>query len=257
MALSPGRAHSSMCHCSRLTSSGAAQLNTQPQLQVTDPAACPAHISCLASVARCSCMSLETTVDLLSERTRPIAPLPNVARKASPLAPARSIESRRCADAVMWHLDHRHCQGPRPPSREHLDRLCGRRRRGRALLHADDGNCPFGPNGRIAWSEIFARSTIKISKQHKHKYGPDGILRGVGHDDGPDAAATETDVAAAATMQPRVQLHPPPRPRRTPASASDSEAEGDQTGVTAGARTTAGRASCQFRSNGPPVGHQM
>ena len=102
MALSPGRAHSSMCHCSRLTSSGAAQLSTLPQPQVTDPAACPAHISCLASVARCSCMSLETKVDdLLSGRSRPIAPLPNMARKAPSLAPARSIESRRCANAVI------------------------------------------------------------------------------------------------------------------------------------------------------------
>ena len=46
-------------------------------------------------------MSLETKVDLLSERARPIAPLPNVARKAPSLAPARSIDSRRCAAAVM------------------------------------------------------------------------------------------------------------------------------------------------------------
>ena len=46
-------------------------------------------------------MSLETKVDLLLERMRPIMPLPNVARKAPSLAPARSIERRRCTDVVM------------------------------------------------------------------------------------------------------------------------------------------------------------
>ena len=67
------------------------------------------------------------------------------------------------------------------------------------------------------------------------------------HDDGPDAAVTETDVAAAAAMQPRAELHPPPPPRRTPpATASDSETEGDQTGVTAGARTTGQRHGATF-----------
>jgi len=75
MALSPGRPHSSICHRSRLTSSGAVQLSTQPQPQVTESAVCPAQIACLASVARCSCVSLETNVDLFSERARPIAPL--------------------------------------------------------------------------------------------------------------------------------------------------------------------------------------
>ena len=91
-----------MCHCSRLTSSGAAQLNALPQPQVTDLAACHAHISGLALVARCSCTSFETKVDLLSDQARPTAPLPNVARKAPSLAPARSIDSRRCAEVVMW-----------------------------------------------------------------------------------------------------------------------------------------------------------
>ena len=46
-------------------------------------------------------MSLETKVDLLSERARPIAPLPNVARKMPSLIPTRSIDRRRYAEAVM------------------------------------------------------------------------------------------------------------------------------------------------------------
>ena len=73
------------------------------------------------------------------------------------------------------------------------------------------------------------------------------------HDDGPDAAATETDVAAAAAMQPRVELHPPPPPRRTPATASDSETEVDQTGVTAGARTTRQRKRKRPVEDPPPL----
>ena len=97
IAASPGSPHSSICHWRRLVLSGAAQLSTQPQPQVNDPFACPAHISCRASVAKCSCMSLEMKVDLLSERARPIAPLPlpNVAKKAPSLMPTRSIDRRR------------------------------------------------------------------------------------------------------------------------------------------------------------------
>ena len=49
-------------------------------------------------------MSFEMKVNLFSDRARPIAPFPNVAREAPSLAPARSIDSRRCADAVMCLL---------------------------------------------------------------------------------------------------------------------------------------------------------
>ena len=119
MPRSPGRPHSSMCHCRRLTSSGVAQLSTQPQPQVTDPAVCPAQISCLDSVARCSCMSFETKLDLLSDRARPIAPLPNVARKAPSLAPARGPFDRQSAH-----------QAPQPRS---VARPRPRRARRRAL----------------------------------------------------------------------------------------------------------------------------
>ena len=55
-------------------------------------------------------MSLETKVDLLSERARPIAPLPNVARKAPSLAPACSIERepplRRRRDVLVHVVRH-------------------------------------------------------------------------------------------------------------------------------------------------------
>jgi hypothetical protein len=59
------------------------------------------------------------------------------------------------------------------------------------------------------------------------------------HDDRPDiTAATETDVAAAATVQPREELQPPPLQAHRPAIASDSETVGDRTGATADVQTT-------------------